>query len=242
MPIEVWDLLVDGVALYDVDRGAGFGAALGRAVELLMSGEAVSESCPRFPEVCRQIRRVVLAGGAAGAVQWRSTVPAVVAAEPERCGVRGGLAILAGRRGLVVDLGQSRLKVSGAREWVYVRDLLKIPVSMRPVEGAGRAALVEFVATGLREAAAECEPEAIVLALPCEIGDDAALGTCSYPWRAGDAIVEEVLAAAGLERVPTWLVNDAELAAIGVAADGVADTTLVLTLGFGVGGAVIRGA
>ncbi|MFZ6186206.1 hypothetical protein ACOXH8_46335, partial [Nannocystis pusilla] len=71
---------------------------------------------------------------------------------------------------------------------------------------------------------------------------DGALGTCSYPWRAGEPIVEAFLDASELGGVPTLLVNDAELAAIGVAEDGVAPgVTLVLTLGFGVGGALVQG-
>ena len=80
-----------------------------------------------------------------------------------------------------------------------------------------------------------------MLALPCEISQTGELGTCSYPWCAGDTIVPEILAAAGLDEVPTLLLNDAELAAIGVAADPFAAPALVLTLGFGVGAALLRG-
>lgn len=244
-PIELWDVIVDGVPLYHVPRGPGFGAALARAVERLAAGVAVSESGGEFPAACREITEVVLVGGAAGDVLWDSPkIPAVPASEPERCAERGGRAILAraGVRGLVVDLGQSRLKVWGERQrWTHPRDLAAVPISMRPVEGVGRAALVAFVAGALREAAADARPEAIVLALPCEVASDGALGTCSYPWRAGEAVVAEMLTAAGLADVPTWLVNDAELAAVGVAQDRPAGaTTLVLTLGFGVGGALVR--
>ncbi len=114
---------------------------------------------------------------------------------------------------------------------------------MRPVEGLGRAALIDLVAGALREAADEAAPEAIVLALPCELSPEGALGTCSYPWRAGDAIVSEMLAAAGLATVPTILINDAELAAVGVAEQMSVDApTLVLTVGFGLGGALLRSA
>ena len=244
-PLEVWDLLVDGMPLYHASRGPGFGAALARASEALAAGVAVSESGWRYPATCREISRVVLVGGAAEDVLWdSSSVPAARAPEPERCAERGGRAILAraGARGLVVDLGQSRLKVWGERRrWSHPRDVTAIPVSMRPVAAVGRAALVEFVAAALREAAGDARPQAIVLALPCEVSADGALGTCSYPWRAGEPIVAEMLAAAGLADVPTWLVNDAELAAIGVAeALPPGPTTLVLTLGFGVGGALVR--
>jgi len=245
VPLEVWDLVIDGATLYEADRGVGFGAVLGRAVEQLIDGIAVSESWPGFPEACREIERVVLVGGAAGTVVWRGRVPATVARDAELCAERGGRAILAraGVRGLVVDLGQSRLKVSGVERRVLGRDLGRIPISARPVDGRGREALVEFVADALREAVAEECPEALVLALPCEIGDDGAVGTCSYPWDAGSPIVQEILLRAGLARLPGWLLNDAELAAIGVAEDEPGDgVTLVLTLGFGVGAALVRDA
>lgn len=244
MPLEVWDLVVDGVPLYRADRGEGYGARLGRAVESLIDGAAQSVSGTVFPALCRAIDRVVLVGGRAHEVVWtRSRVPARLAADAERCAEQGGRAILErlGVTGIVADLGQSLLKVSGVRRRVYPRDLAKIPVSQRPVEGLGRAALVDFVATGLREAAEDHHPGAIVLALPCELSDAGVLGTCSYPWRAGDAIVPEILAAAGLAEVPTVLINDAELAAVGVAERGpITAPTLVLTVGFGIGGALLR--
>lgn len=242
-PVELWDLVVAGAPLYAAPRDATFGRTLARAVEALIAGEAACESATALPADCRRIARVVLAGGAAGHVRWDSErVPATRAAP--RCAERGGRAILAGARGIVVDLGQSRLKLLAAdgRRWSLARDLAAIPISGRPVDGAGRAALIAFVAGGLR-AAAEAGCERIVMALPCEISPDGALGTCSYPWRAGEPIVAEFLAAAGLAGVPTRLVNDAELAAIGVAEDGVPPgVTLVLTLGFGVGAALVQGA
>lgn len=244
MPLELWDIMVDGVPLYRVDRDPAFGAALGRAVESLVAGVAVSESGARFPTECHDIREVVLVGGAAGEVVWASDrVPARHAANPEHCAEHGGRAILAqlGAHGLVVDLGQSQLKVSGARRRVYPRDLAEIPVSARPVDGKGRAALVAFVAAALREAADDDPPAAIVLALPCEISEGGELGTCSYPWCAGDTIVPEILAAAGLAGVPTLLLNDAELAALGVAArPPITAPALVITVGFGIGGALLR--
>lgn len=244
VPLEVWDLVVDGVPLYRAERGAGYGALLGRAVESLIDGAARSVSGTVFPALCRAIDRVVLVGGGAHAIVWTSSrVPARRLADAERCAEQGGRAILErlGVTGIVADLGQSLLKVSGVRRRVYPRDLAKIPVSQRPVEGLGRAALVDFVAAALREAAEDRRPEAIVLALPCELSDEGVLGTCSYPWRAGDAIVPEILAAAGLAEVPTVLINDAELAAVGVAARGpITAPTLVLTVGFGIGGALLR--
>ncbi len=83
VPIELWDLVVDGVPLYQADRGAGYGARLGRAVELLIEGVAVSESGAVFPALCRNVAEVVLVGGAAGAVSWScARVPAARACRP----------------------------------------------------------------------------------------------------------------------------------------------------------------
>jgi hypothetical protein len=243
-PVEVWDLLVGGVPLHRHERGPDFGVALGRAAEVLASGAGVTESRTPLPPACTGIRRVVLAGGGATAVRWRSDVlPAEHAAEPERHAEHGGLQVLArlGRRGLVVDLGQSRLKLAWATgRLVYARDFEAIPVSEPPADGRGRDALIAFVAGALREAVGDEPPEAIILGLPCAIDDDCLIGTCTYPWSAGDSLVPELLEAAGLGPVPTWLVNDAELAAIGLADQGLAqDGTLVLTVGFGVGGALV---
>ena len=244
VPLEVWDLVVGGVPLHRIERGPGFGAALGLAAEMLVAGVAKRQSSARFPDACRRIRRVVLAGGAADAIAWASArLPAERAARPERCAEEGGLAILrrAGKRGLVVDLGQSCLKIASAtRRSTHPRDFDAIPVSQAPLEGRGRRALVAFVTRALREACSREPPDAMVIALPCEISSDCAIGTCTYPWKHGDPIVSEVLAAAGLADTPTWLLNDAELAAIGVAERApVREPTLVLTIGYGVGGALL---
>jgi hypothetical protein len=245
VPLEPWDLIVDGVPLYRAERARGFGAVLARGVEALRSGAAASESGALFPDACRTIQRVVLAGGAAADLEWPSALPVSVAPAGEFCGERGGLSILerAGARGIVVDLGQSRLKVSSrAARRVYPRDLAAIPLSGRPVDGRGREALVAFVAGALIEACAVATPEALVIGLPCEISPEGRIGACSYPWDEGDSIVVEILERAGLGEVPGTLLNDAELAAVGVAEhDPAAGTALVLTLGFSVGGALVLG-
>jgi len=239
IPLELWDVLVDGVPLHTVPRGPGFGAELARVVDALAAGTARTPSGTRFPAVARQLERVVLAGGLAREVAWPAgATPAAIASEPGRCSERGGLAILAraGRRGLVIDLGQSTLKIATCEHrFVSARDLLAIP----PNTGRGREVLVDWVANALAEAARAAPPDALVFALPCEVSPLGRIGTCSYPWAEGDDIVLEILDAAGLSRVPAALLNDAELAAIGVADAGAGARTLVLTLGFGVGGALL---
>ena len=185
--------------------------------------------------------RVLLAGGGAAGLAWNSRdLPGEEVSEGERCAEEGGLAILAraGKRGIVVDLGQSALKIAWRDGRIALaRDMEAIP----PNTGRGRSALVNFVGDALAKVARKSPPEAVVLALPCEVSGEGRLGACSYPWAEGDHVASELLDAAGLARVPTSLVNDAELAAIGVAErGGMPGTSLVLTIGFGVGGALLR--
>jgi predicted NBD/HSP70 family sugar kinase len=245
-PIEVWDLVVDGVPLYDVPRDASFGRALARYVEALVDGAASSESGEVFPSDLAAIEHVVLLGGAASAVEWSSRrLRAELAPDHARCAEPGGRAICERnevRRGAVVDLGQSVLKIATPR-WrrSYPRDFDAIPISTRPIDARGREACLAFVSDALRDASTT-EPDGIVFAVPCAVSAAGELATCSYPWQAGDDFVHAVLRRAGLADVPTWILNDAELAAIGVARDrAIRSTTLALTLGFGVGAALIHG-
>jgi hypothetical protein len=246
IPIEIWDVLIDGVPLYRIARDIQFGRALARGVECLLSGSATNEAGEGFPDACREIERVVLTGGGAREIVWPSTRLHVGwADELDHAAAAGGRVVLASKgadNGLVVDIGQSRLKISSnARRDIYVRDVNEIPISLRPIDGRGRAELVAFVAQAIKTTAAGTKFDGAVCALPCAVDDSGALGTCTYPWRADDEIVTEIAHAAGLLDIPVWLVNDAELAAIGIACQSTfAGTTLVLTVGFGIGAALIR--
>jgi predicted NBD/HSP70 family sugar kinase len=112
-------------------------------------------------------------------------------------------------------------------------------VSTAALAGA-RAATVAFLADVLDD---DRHPEAVVVGLPCRITDDLVVEGCSYPWRDPDpTLIADVLVAAGLLDVPAWVLNDAELAAVAVAATlPVAARALVLTVGHGVGAAVATG-
>ena len=142
-------------------------------------------------------------------------------------------------RGAVVDLGQTAAKVQvGAHRQRHPRDWTRIPRSpadLAAAQDALRAWLVGLL-RGLGPL------DALVLGLPCELGADGALGPCTWPWADGDdRLIPTILAEAGLQDVPALLLNDAELAAASAALDPrcAHGTTLVLTLGFGVGGAVL---
>ena len=94
IPLEVWDLLVDGVPLYDDSRNASFGRRLLCAARDLASGRATSESLASFPGACRDIPEVILTGGGARSVvlrtrsgspcrsTWKGSLPPSVLASP----------------------------------------------------------------------------------------------------------------------------------------------------------------
>jgi len=246
IPIEVWDLLVDGSPLYRFERNATFGGALAKAAEALIAGTAQTESGTPFPPECRSIGSVVLTGGGAKDVRWKANAIPARNIPQDFPGERGGFELLArigSANGIVVDLGQRRLKVSHANHRTMVeRNFNAIPISSRPTEALGRDALVAWVAATLLPITTASKPDGVVLALPCAITSEGVVDTCSYPWTKGDTIVNDLLNASSLTNVPTWIVNDAELAAIGLLAESrSSNATLVLTIGHGVGAALILG-
>src|SRR5690606_37219792 len=144
----------------------------------------------------------------------------------------------------VVDLGQSHLKIGlGPRRLQLERPWDLLPLAdATPVDRlAARTTLRRWVSCGLTRATATTglRPEAVVFALPCALGSTLTPGSSSYPGLEGDAdFVPYAIAAAGWAPERVHVLNDAELAAVAASLDPRTrgTLTLVLTLGFGVGG------
>ncbi len=144
-------------------------------------------------------------------------------------------------------MGQTALKVfQGKDRILYPRDWRALPDAQEVTAGERqrkRHALRSFVASALRDHA-EPGPEAVVLALPCDFPGGVP-GACSYAGLEGDAdFVAAVLAQAGLTGVLCVVLNDAVLAALSARelfAGRLPARTLAVTLGFGVGGALLEG-
>lgn len=90
-------------------------------------------------------------------------------------------------------------------------------------------------------------PRALVFALPAKLDDDGTPHSSNYAGMAGDrALLSDALEMGGLAGLPLFVVNDAELAALSARLDprlAGFRKVLVLTLGFGIGAALIhRGA
>jgi hypothetical protein len=242
-----------------------FPRLLMQAVEELRAGTARRASGLSPPDICRRIEFLFVGGGDAdrpGLAEALAggSLPYHISPEEAFVGEAGGLALLRQERldGLVIDVGQTAIKISAANRRLMVpRDFERLPLAEGKKEKV-RAALREFVAEAIRRAGgvsplsaaktqgayAPRSPWGIVLALPCELDDDCVPGPCSYAGLEGDTtFVEDILRLADMEGVPALVLNDAELAAASarlsphVPADRI---TLVLTLGFGVGGALLR--
>jgi hypothetical protein len=240
VPLELWDVVVDGVPLYRQPTQAQ-GRATAQAVLALRAGSACRRLGQRLPaSAFAQVH--VGGGGDVDAVVTALRAVGVVAVaedDPVAIAAAGGFA-LARDAGLVdplvVDVGQTSLKWFTA----VARGRLTRPHLL------DRAAAVHWLAMAITSAiSASVEVQkywscrSVVLALPAEISDDLAVADCSYPWADGDRLlVHDVVRAAG-RAVPMLVLNDAELAAVSVQQQRPPLPTLVLTVGTGVGAALV---
>ena len=215
-PLEVWDLLVDGVPLpYRLTADL-----VSRALDMLREGTARTASGADL-SAARDFGALYVGGG--GAWPWLVPEGARRIAGGAFWSERGGRALLRTPRWLVVDLGQTSVKVS----WPGRR--VRLP--------RGRRSARELLVQAFALAAAD----AVCVSIPAAILPDGTPGPSTYADLCGD-LVARCLRQAGLGHARRMVVNDAVLAAQSVRLDPTFDPavrTLVLTLGFGVGAAVI---
>ena len=175
---------------------------------------------------------------------------------PAEAGARAELARRGVANGLVVDLGQTSLKLSGVKRAVIQRPLDALPVFLtehapppQNVRLEQAARLADFVSEAIAANIAPNAPPALVLGLPCALDDRGTPGSCTYAgwtnditWAPRmlsriDALLPPSHSWHGRE-VLVLLANDAELAASTAALELSRDVrSLVLTLGFGPGAA-----
>ena len=243
VPLEVWDVLVEGRSLFARRDVPTFYAALATAVLALRRGEAERAGGTVLPAVPWE--SVVLLGGGVDEACARAAFAAagisttIAGAEP--CAIatlaRAALGEAAGGW-VVVDVGQTAIKIAGP-EGATLHRPHGAPL-------ANHAALATAIAGALSASGAAGRAGSLLVGLPCEVAsEDGAivLGDSTLP-TAGDG---NALGAALGARVrgarDVALVNDAVLAAWAIARQQPSrEARLVLTLGFGVGAALIRRA
>jgi hypothetical protein len=256
VPLELSEVWVDGVTLWKSIRGRGLSSVLCKLTDALKP-RGTSMSKEPVPAAALDFEAVFLTGGQvedkglrAGLAELPCTV--VFGEHPVFGGERGGFELLEARglSGWVADLGQSQLKlVAPGQRWTFPRDWTRLRAAGHVSPGempAQRRRLREFVALRLQMAMSESarRPQALVFTLPARLADDGTPVGCSYSGMSGDrALLPDALEMAGLAGLPLFVLNDAELAALSARLDARLDgfrKVLVLTLGFGIGAALIH--
>lgn len=257
-PLEVWNLelsggpfwkLVGAPALEDWRNRQVFEMEIARAFASLTE-EAIALLAARH-----RFDRVFLAGGLTDLVGFRSFFhdarqPVTFARSGQFAFELGGRALLGGAPGVILDVGQTAVKaVAGSKRSVKQRSYYELPRffigqprpdSQRHIDDA-----IDFIGSAYSGVPAKSDARAnIVLALPCPLNDALEPGGCTYGWESAKDLVPRIFAnLEGRGRIDgdarALVMNDAELAAESARAHGVAGPALVLTLGFGPGGALI---
>jgi hypothetical protein len=256
-PIDLSDFAVGGLTLWESIQGRGFPFALRMAIPTLRHAGGAGRSRGGAVATAPAFEAIFVTGGQMADQSQRAWLsgfpwPVFFAREPVFGGARGGFECLRtrGLNGWVADLGQTQLKLmSSRRRWVFPRDWRRlratgtVPLAEIPAQ---RRRLREFIALSLQIALAETvrSPRALVFALPARLAVDGTPGPSSYCGMSADRmLLPDALALAGLSDLPTFVLNDAELAALSARLDprlAGFQRILVLTLGFGIGAALIQ--
>lgn len=256
VPIELWDVRVDGKSLFERRAEPTFYASLATAVLALRRGEAVRGNGGRLP--ARPWSVVSMVGGALDESRARDAFDAVgialdVLSDDAFFATSHALEALiedGALRGdaVVIDVGQTAIKASGPGGRVRRQRLIDsqftttLDISEPDNE---RTAFADEIAAALADACPGRPPSFVLLGLPCEVerrGEDVFLGPSTYPTAGyAGALMRDVLRGAGCQTTPSAIVNDAVLAAWALARRSPcrAAFQLVLTLGLGIGAALI---
>jgi hypothetical protein len=255
LPLELWDLLLpDGSILWHHMQSPDFGEKLHAVISQVWHGTATTKSEGKVSDAIRGFRTLHLTGGGAPVVHgclkhgpWSATT---LSHDATFGSAAGGCALLAGEGldGWCLDLGQSGFKISTAsvrlqrsRDWTCLPLRDDLNTADIPQQ---RAALRQSIAGLLQEmrAAVDAWPRAIIAGLPSRLDDHGVPEDCSYIGMKGDvALIPDAMKQAGMPDVPLFVLNDAELAAVSARHElDLMPPALVLTLGFGVGGAMIQ--
>jgi hypothetical protein len=236
--LELWCGIARGASLYQLrERKEEYFHALLEFLVRLHRGEE------RTLRRAAGFGRVIVCGGEAlhpalGPILCTDSLPFSVAIDG--CGTyaarRGACSIfetMQWRRGAALDVGQLQLKVMTVEQRCCLpRDESLLPFGAQALDYlTGRARLRDFVRQGLERIPEP--PDGVVLALPVALDSEGVAQPSTYPGLYGP--VDEIFA--DLFDCPWIVLNDAVLAALSFRPER-REKTLVVTLGFGIGGAL----
>jgi hypothetical protein len=256
-PLELWDLWVDERILWECMPTPQFPEILLQCLKQLRRGEGATRSEGPVPAEIAGFDAIFASGGRSREPALRAALqelglPIAFSATPEFPAEAEARKLLTSRGSThpwICDLGQTSFKVcTGGASQVYPRDERVLPVRTENSEEQIREQRSELRAwlhaalSHFRRVAAR-PPDALFFALPSRLDDAGVPEGSSYVGMAGDAaLVADVLELAQLCPDFVLTANDAELAALEVASHRELDRAkkvLVLTIGFGVGAALV---
>jgi hypothetical protein len=254
--LDIWDCVTKDGSLWDSKQGENFPEILRDTLENIRSGSAKTLSNHVIPKVSHDFDSIFIAGGGAQSsvlTQTLSTigVPIIVSRDPVFSGECGGESILKHNdlEGVIVDVGQTQIKISiNGRRSLFQRDLDKLPIrdkKQKLFDAKNASNLQNFISQSIIQSSGnKSSPEAMVLALPCWISDKGKLGGSSYiGMKDNKVLVDEIVKSSGLNDSPIFLLNDAELTAHSAIYNEKVSRykrTIIITLGFGVGAAILE--
>lgn len=256
-PLELWDLWVDERILWECMATPQFPEILRACVTQLQRGEGATRSEGPVPKEIAGFDAIFASGGRSREPTLRAALqelglPVAFSATPDFPAQAEARKLLTSRGSThpwICDLGQTSFKVCTAgKAQVYSREHSALPVRTENSEEEIREQRSEirawlYAALGHFRRLAARPPDAMFFALPSRLDDAGVPEGSSYIGMAGDAtLVPDVLELTQLCPDLVLTANDAELAALEVASHRELDRAkkvLVLTIGFGVGAALV---
>lgn len=240
--IEIWHGIAQHTSLFDLrDNKARYFAGLLHFLRALHAGEAQTQD-PQDTlalRAAREFRRLIVCGGDAAhpalAAVLSTPLPFAVQIVPGPYPGRAGAFTLVAKQGwqraIALDLGQTQLKVMTAGGNTCVpRDPGQLPFGAHALDSEmGRSRLRAFLRQALPG-----DLNGSVLALPVALDPTGTARSATYPGLYGP--VEPIFAPLFGE-TPWIVLNDAVLAGLSFRPQE-RTKTLIVTLGFGVGGAL----
>ncbi len=252
IPLELWDTIIPEGILWEQMNSSDLAKNLLYVVRRLKSRTLVTRSGYVTPAQAQDFKQIVITGG--GATYERmsffknnSEWPVAII-EDAFVGEHGAQILFDEiKELLIVDLGQTSIKVSaGGKRFQYARDFVELPIrdddESREITWY-RDKLRDFTTSSIRDSLTQSDfiPNKVVFALPCDFDQNEVPGGSSYIGMKGAAnLIPDILEHSNLTGLPTYVLNDAELAAVAARALVKENTEpiLVITVGFGIGAAV----
>ena len=245
-PLQLWDLdMGDGRRFWqlasarrvNVLRQSGLNDKIISEMIVRAAVDATTRLPATFDSIYLTGGLTMLQGFVEALRRTRSAAPVFCGTSGSAYAVAGKKAMFGGERMIVVDMGQTAVKVymPDGSPFRFKRDRYLIPTGECPNKGDRTVHWLREIITHV----CSLDPSAsVLLSLPCPVTRDLVPGTCTYGIAGRKTFIDEIF---GRLECPVFVINDAELAAECARQDVKRmGPVLTLTLGYGPGGALLE--